>query len=313
MGVPCGLIVVGVIIVIAIIIGLLAGSVSVLQPTEVGYVFNANTRSIDLSKLYGPGGRYFIGLGQRFVVYPTKILTYHYGDEDGADNPALSLFTHDGQTVTVSCTIMIQLETTNLWKLYQLYGEDQYSTNFIRISLTAIRNAASQFIANDYFLNRTGIKNTYFSAVRDQLQAIYADLKYFQLLQIDLPPQIETAISNKIVTNQTAKTTLAQQAATLVRSQTSVDVAQGDYDINQRITSANINYTNTILQAEAQSQQIILTSEAIALQQAKTILSLSDNSTKVLINWLWQRYITSLQNTTDLWVGWNAVSQIVTP
>jgi len=313
MAVPYKLIICGVIIVLALIIGLLAGSVSVLQPTEVGFVFNANTRSIDLSKLYGPGGRYFIGLGQRFVVYPTDILTYHYGNEAGANNPALSLFTQDGQTVTVSCTVMIQLETTNLWRLYQLYGENQYSTNFIRISLTAIRNSASQFVANDYFLNRTGIKNTYFIAVKDQLKAIYADLKYFQLLQIDLPPQLETAISNKIVTNQTAKTTLAQQAATLVRSQTSVDVAQGDYQINQRTISANINYTNTLLQAQAQSQQIILSAEAIALQQAKSILSLNDTSTKVLINWLWQRYITSLKNTSDLWVGWNAVSQIVTP
>jgi len=298
--------------VLIIIIGLLAGSVSVLQPTEVGFVFNTNTRTIDLSKLFGPGGRYFIGLGQRFVVYPTNILIYRFDNNDGADNIALSLFTQDGQTVTVSCSVMIQLDTANLGKLYQLYGEDQYNTNFIRISLTAIRNAASQFIANDYFLNRALIKQTYFAAIRDQLKVYYAELQYFQLLQIDLPPQLETAISNKIVTNQTAKTTQAQQAATLVRSQTSVDVALGTYEINQRTTAANINYTNTLLQAQAQAQQIILTAEALALQQVKTILSINDNSTKVLINWLWQRYITQLQNT-DLWVGWNAVSQIVTP
>jgi len=312
MAFPWKIIVCVVIVVLAIIIGLLAGSVSVLQPTEVGFVFNANTRSIDLSKLYGPGGRYFIGLGQRFVVYPTHILIYHYGDEPDADSPSLECFTQDGQTVTISCTIMLQLQTEHLSELYHLYGENQYATNFIRIAQTIIHNSASQFIANDYFLNRTGIRDTYFIAIKEQLNTIFADLKYFQLLHIVLPPQLETVISNKIVTNQTAKTTQAQQSATLIRSQTSVDVAQGDYLINQRTTAANINYTNTLLQAQAQSQQIILTAEAKALQQAKTILSLSDNSTSVLLNWLWQRYITQLQGT-DLWVGWNAVSQIVTP
>jgi len=89
-------------------------------------------------------------------------------------------------------------------------------------------------------------------------------------------------------------------------------VSQGNFEINQRLTAANINYTNTILQAEAQSQQIVLEAEAQALQQARSILDVSQNSTRILLNWLWQRYIRQLSNT-DLWVGWKAVSQVVTP
>jgi len=178
--------------------------------------------------------------------------------------------------------------------------------------LTAIRNAAPQFIANDYFLNRATIRDVYFSAIKEEYSKIHGDLKYFQLLRIDLPSQLEKAISNKIVTNQTAKTTQAQQEATVIRKQTEVMVSEGNFEINQRLTSANINYTNTILQAEAQAQQIVLQTEALALSQARSILDVSQNSTRILLNWLWQKYNRKLTNTY-FWVGWKAVSKIVTP
>jgi len=162
------------------------------------------------------------------------------------------------------------------------------------------------------FLKRSTIKDLYFNAIKDEYYKIHGDLKYFQLLRIDLPVQLEKAISNKIVTNQTAKTTQAQQQATLIRKQTDVLVSQGNFEINQRLTAANINYTNTISQAEATAQQIVLEAEAEALLQARSILDISQNATRILLNWLWQRYIRQLTNT-DLWVGWKAVSQIVTP
>jgi len=300
------------VIILAIIIGLLAGSVKVLQPTEVGFVFNENTRTIDLSKIWGPGGRNFIGLGKRYVVYPTKILVYHFGEDDDAKAPAVTLFTADGQSVVITCTVMLRLVTEELAQLFNLYGENKFEANFIRIALTAIRNAAPQFTANDYFLNRAKISSTYYQAIKDEFSKIHGDLQYFQLLRIDLPYQLESAISNKIVTNQTAKTTQAQQEATLIRKSTDVIISQGNFEITQRVTSANINYTNTILQAQAQAQQIVLSAEAEALLIARDILGLADNSSKVLINWLWQRYLRQLENT-DLWIGWNAVSQIVTP
>jgi len=89
-------------------------------------------------------------------------------------------------------------------------------------------------------------------------------------------------------------------------------VSEGNFQINQRLTSANINFTNTILQAEAQAQQIVLEAEAQALFQAREILDISQNATRILLNWLWHRYIRQLSDT-DLWIGWKAVSQIVTP
>jgi len=297
---------------IALIIGLLAGSVQVLDRTEVGFVFNQNTRTIDLTNLYGPGGRHFIGLGNRFVVYPTKVLIYHFGDDDGADEGPISLFTQDGQTVDISCTILTQLITTELSDLYSLWGEDLYDTNFIRIAKTAIRNAAPVFSSNDYFQNRTLIQQTYYDAIRDEFSSYHSNLLHFLLLRIDLPTKLESSISTKIITAQKATTTLAQQVATLIRKETDVIISQGDFDIQQRVTAANINYTNTILQAKAQAQQIVLQTEADALVDAQQIFGFSQNSTKVIINWLWQRYLRELQGV-DLWVGWNAVSQIVTP
>jgi len=296
-------------IAIILTIILCVASLAVLQPTTVGFVFDQNTQTIHLDKLYGPGGRHFIGLGKRFVTYPTKLLLLEFSDKKGADAPPISVFTKDGQTVVITCSVMISLKRDELDYLYKLYGENKYIPNFIRKGVTAIRNkAAEKFNKEDYFLNRPAVGAAFRAAVEVEYKEIHGTVSFFQLRRIDLPPSLEAEISKNIVTSQQSKTSLAQQTATLIRSATQVEITAGDLQLNQLQTTAAINNTNAILVANAQAKEILLKAEANALASARDMFGLQANESSVLLNWLYQRTLQNL-NDTDMWIGFSSFTQ----
>jgi len=297
------------VVAVALIIGLTTGSLQVLLPTQVGFVFDQNSQTIDLTTLYGPGGRHFVGLGKRFVVYPTNLLMLEFSDDPNADAPPIDVFTKDGQTVALTCSIMVSLVRDQLAALYHLYGENAYSLNFINIGATTIRNtAAANFVKEDYFQNRARVGLAFQQAVEAQFALIYGQVTYFQLRRIDLPASLEQAISTNIVTAQQSKTSQAQQAATVIRKQTQVDVTAGNLILNQQQTTTQINNTNAIQTATAQANQIIQQAEGTALLAARTALGLTDQDNSVLLNWLYMRTLQNL-NGTDLWVGFSSFTQ----
>jgi len=288
---------------------LCAVSVSILEPTQVGFVFNQNTQTIDLSQLYGPGGRHFIGLGRRFVIYPTNLIIFDFSDDPDADSPPLELFTKDGQTVVITCTIMVQLKMDELAALYSLYGEDKYEPNFLRIGQTAIKNvAAADFVKEDYFRDRPAVGAAFKAAVEQQFNLIHGQVVFFQLRRIDLPSSLDAEILLNIVTAQQSQTAVAQQTATLIRKQTQVDVTAGQLQLNQLQTMATINNTNAVNIANAQAKEILLKAEAVALADARDMFELAANETSVLINWLYQRTLQNL-NGTDIWIGFTSFTQ----
>jgi len=277
-----------------------------LNPTEVGFAFDTNTQTIDLTMLYGPGGRHFIGLGKRFVRYPVQLLLLDFSDDPNSDNPPIDVFTKDGQQVTITCSVMVALVQSELGALYSLYGENNYQPNFVRIGVTAIRNAAaSNFTKEDYFQNRPLVGQVFKAAVEAEYRNIHGKVQFFQLRRIDLPDSLENEIMNTVVTAQQSKTSEAQQGATLIRKQTDVDVAAGTLQLNQLQTAAQTNNTNAVLVAQAQAREIVLRAEAQALSDAKVILGLGNNETNVLLNWLYQRTLQNL-NGTEIWIGFNS-------
>jgi len=300
-----------IVVVIAIILTIIlcVASLSVLQPNQVGFVFDQNTQTIKLDQLYGPGGRHFIGLGKRFVTYPTKLLLLEFSEKRGADAPPISVFTKDGQTVVITCSVMVSLKKDELDDLYKLYGENKYTPNFIRIGVTAIRNtAAERFNKEDYFLNRPAVGAAFRAAVEKEYSNIHGTVSFFQLRRIDLPASLEAEISKNIVTSQQSKTSQAQQTATLIRKQTQVEIAAGDLILNQMQTAAAINNTNAILVANAQAKEILLKAEANALAGARDMFGLAANESSVLLNWLYQRTLQNLNNT-DMWIGFTSFTQ----
>lgn len=72
-------------VVFIISIILLSVSFDVVEPTEWGLAYDNNIKKIDTDKVYDEG-RYLIGLGRSFIIFPRTYQTIRYGSSfDGAD------------------------------------------------------------------------------------------------------------------------------------------------------------------------------------------------------------------------------------
>ena len=66
-------------------------SFDVVEPIEWGLAYDNNIKKIDTDKVYNEG-RYLIGLGRSFIIFPRTYQTIRYGstfdDADGGARPA---------------------------------------------------------------------------------------------------------------------------------------------------------------------------------------------------------------------------------
>lgn len=80
---------------------MLALSFALLHPHEYGLVFNSVTQSIETE--VKENGRYFLGLGRRFIKFPKKPQYVEFSDsaDGGVQNGPVAAWSNDGQEIEV--------------------------------------------------------------------------------------------------------------------------------------------------------------------------------------------------------------------
>jgi regulator of protease activity HflC (stomatin/prohibitin superfamily) len=256
----------------------------------VGINIDSTTRSYDPKAIYGPG-RYFLGIGHYFVVFPIDFqsvdFTYSEKVKDGGDR-SLTVITKSGQSIYLDVSFYYRLDETKVVQLFQKYGSGVHQ--FLeRESQDLLRITCSQYELEDFFYKRDEIASVMQSQLNDVIyEKYFCWIPSVQLRDISLTDDVEKARVELVVVSQTAKTAQLFREITLISKQT--DLLKQSFTSNVTITINEANAQGQFLEqsAIAEGNKIIAETEATAWLNFTTTLGL--NSTQ-LVTYNFLKYI----------------------
>jgi len=245
-------------ILLIISVSLFGASFKTLGPLEAGLKINTVTQSISTSPIY-TSGRYFLGLTNSFLTYPTTLQSIEFSDTTpGAAAGSLSASTKEGQSIVLELSFQYRLRVGSLGALYRKYLQN-YASRYVSVAESLLKNQAVLFSSTDYFERRREIAEVMHSALNTELYTNhYAAVEHFQLRQFSFKPQAsgaastaDSSILTKLIKEQSVQTASINQNSTLVRASTSVITSQATQQV-------------VVINAQAASQSKIIVQEANA-------------------------------------------------
>lgn len=193
---------------------------------------------------YQPGFYFYSFLADDMVFMTTRMQTYTFGgsrdqrqqqanaDQTAVVNvnshtgPAIQILSNDQLQVTIDISIQYHLNGAYAPLVYREFGEE-YGEALVEVPVrSAVRNAASEFVARDLVVHRETLQASMERKVAEQIsltlrskgvnsQAIIVD--NVSLRQIDLPDSLENSIRQ--VQEQQMQTLQRQQAIETARQE----------------------------------------------------------------------------------------------
>lgn len=183
-------------------ITMFACSFATLTPHEIGLHYNGVTFHIE-EKTYD-NGRYFLGLGHGFHVFPRRLqyIEFSESQDGGSRNRPISVWSKDGQSVIIEAGFYYRIIPGNLTNLYFLY-KDNYLDKIEDIAMNVLRDVSTQHDTIDFFVQRDAINKAMHESLNARLlDEAYVEVPRFNLLRLDMPDRFEKAVELKVIAQQ---------------------------------------------------------------------------------------------------------------
>lgn len=200
---------------------------------------------------YG-AGRYWLGLGGSFIRFPSTVVTIQFSNEADSKGDLLRSRTSDGLEVELEVSFQYQLNVSSIYGLYTQFGED-YEKVFVTSAMDVVTIIATRYNATAFFTDRTRISADMEKSLKSHFDKLGADIPYFQLRSVELPPPFEKAIQDTEVKKQDIQTAEAEKENQEVTMET-------------KVLQAQQKALEIALQANATGQQILLDAHAYVAQ-----------------------------------------------
>lgn len=278
----------GVFMAIVIMVGC---SFDTLSPLEAGVEFNSISKQITEGRAY-TAGRYWLGLGREFLVFPMDFQMIEFSNEPNADEPPLVART-DNVQIELECSLQYTLKLDKLTTLFKTH-QFNYHNRFVKIALSVIKNTAVLFEPAAFYESRDEVSLALERALRAALFRENAIVHDFQLRKVTLPSQNEAVIIRKSVSIQEQDT--AQHLLTRDFINSERLVVGVEQDELARVFQANKTSEATIIResAKATGKGIELDSQSDAFKVLKERLGLDSDQ---LLRYLWLRSLRDIKGT----------------
>lgn len=288
-------------IVTIISIFLFAFSFATVDILENGIVFDGNTQRIIFDKTY-TNGRYFVGLGRSFIVYPSNLQSIRFGnfgwlikeeeweiEEDVRGE--VEARSSDGMQLFLEVTFQFQLssEPADLVRLYRDFGEEPtgYRQVYADMAEEVIRNVAAEFESTDFFTQRSAIQQNMQTELNEQLSRVYASVHSLQLInmEFDRRNRYASAIEATQVAAQQVQETRNELEVADVQAQAVVESANLTAQV--LIATAQTDKETAIKQAEADAAALLYKTQAQVDGYNALRKHLNFTTTGELLSYLW--------------------------
>lgn len=249
---------------------LLGFSFDTLGPGEMGVMFNQNTQRLECEQVYGAtrdseSRRWFTGLGRGFYDYRFPMSSKYVLFSNNATSASETLVTKtkDGATVTMDVAVQYRLPRTQpaLCAVIYSYGFD-YNAFVITNVRGVARDAVASFLVGDLWQQRSVVGNAVKSAIATAINNLGLVFVGSQLLSLDIPSELQSAIEDTSVQEQrifTAQLNLARQNVSAITRQLQAEVSAQVSIINAQ---AGANAAIVLAQAAATALQVTTAAEA---------------------------------------------------
>jgi regulator of protease activity HflC (stomatin/prohibitin superfamily) len=238
-------------------------------------------------------------------VFPTTWQIIDFSpDIDPGDVP-LSASTSDGQAVTIEATVYFRLKYQEVYQLYEELGSNYYD-NMLSVAKATLKNTASTFSTNDFFINRTAIART----MHSNLDAIFSAQKHARvqtvlLRGISFPPAVETAVVNKMISDQQTSSQRYLNQVQQIQADTSVLIAKANQNITETLSVANAQATYLLQSATANATKMLVDAQSQAWNLYRSTLNLTNDQ---LLRVQWARQVKLASNNVSYYVGFESLN-----
>jgi len=261
------------------ITGVILFSVSfdTLAPTEVGIRYNNNLKEIEEGRVYN-NGRYFLGLGVWFIVYPMEMQQMQFVGTAG-ERAALKAWSQEGQLMQLDISFYFRLDRDAIIMLYKRF-ENNYYSRYSQVAVRTIKAVSILYTADDFFTLRKIIGVHMKRDLRARLKQEFCTVEIFNLRAVNIPIDFETKIIQKVVQTQLQKTAENEKITAILRAQIAVIEGNGNAIVNYTIAKANADASRTIEFARSDGLARLRQQEAVSYNLLQQTLGL--NGTELL-------------------------------
>jgi len=217
-------------------------------------------------------GRYLVGLGRKFLTFPTTYESIRLGvsfKHRDADNVLCR--SRDGLvfSVQISFQYLLSQRKEDLVRLYLDFGSAQkYRTVYVKIAQSAFRDVCSRFVATEFITTRQLLAEQLETEIDTRLRRVYASVVSLELVNMEFNEQFMTQIE---------LTQVAKQDVLLANFELQVAQVDAEKNLTQASTLATLlvrsaNATANALLSQTQADANALVNRIRAQTDAFTIL-----------------------------------------
>lgn len=302
------LIVIGIVGAIAalLLFVLLPISFADLQYYQYGFLRRKSTGSVDLGKVYGPGGRHLVGPDYEFKTFPAAM--------QNMEIQRAAVFTSDRLEVHVSVSLQYFLRKDQLpllHKAYDIYYENVLEKN----ALDALKRASTEFSTREFIRDRNRVETKLFKEVRERLggnccekdcstkgncvtgcrpytsclenqKGFFTEVRFFQLKEVAITNDVQSRFLQALILQEETEKEKFLQEAQLVQKRTDAQVNEKSNMASE--ISQNATAMSNLLQSKAQAESTATVEKARSqgLKDLYTRLGITDVDQKSSFDYL---------------------------
>lgn len=244
---------------------------------------------MDTSKVYGAddgtGGRFFTGLGVEFVRWPRTMQLLEF--RNGGNSSAITAKTTEGVDVELQASMQYRLrrEPDQLASLFAKYGYNpDHNAFFITYVRSVVRDVISQYRVQDMWQQRAAIVDATRTAVENKLAENHAVVVGWQLLNLEIPSNLQAAI--EVTTQEQQKIEQSRESLAAVRVEADTQLQESTKLAEATVIDADATAKSIVFDAIAKASALNYTvqAEGDALDAVKDTLNFNNTE---LLTYVW--------------------------
>lgn len=267
--------------------GLFGGSFDVIRPNHVGFVYNMNTEHIDFGSKLRHSGRYLVGLGKRYITFPTTYESIRLGSTfSNRDADDVLCRSRDGLVFNIEVSFQYQVSQVkdDLVRLYLDFGK-KHQAVYTKIAQASLRDVCSRYMATEFISERGALAEDLESELDQRLRRVYASVLSLELVNMEFKIEFQRQIE---------RTQVAKQDVILADFELRVAEVEADKNIitaqtlaTLLVSQANATASALIDRANADAAALVnrIRAQVDAFLELKTSLNLQTSQEILAYHW----------------------------
>lgn len=274
---------------------LISFSFSIVEADEYGVVFSKFKQQ--LQNETKTSGRYFLGIGKTFKIFPRRYILVEFAEEDEAIADPLSCFTYEGLGVYIDLSYYFRLEKDQIHEMYLAFGDYWYA-NIVRKSYASIKEVCPNYETTEFFSLRQEIAENLKEYIQEQFEEAFLGavvIESLQLRGITFDDPLEEAITDKLIEKINLRVYEIRYEATQIEKEKELIENWAENNITLIDAEAEVLAIGQTEYAKADALNLILNQIATSYDSLNSIIGLSPD--QELLQFIHAAELAELANT----------------